>query len=132
MAQRLADALLRGSGGCAASLRLPSVTGDAADGAQLGLHAPAYQDLPLAPAVFRTVRSRLVEGEAGQYELLVSASAVQAQVSALQLDSADRLIAMAVGVTVGGKFFLVEGVAAPEALGKVYLYRFLLREALAA
>jgi hypothetical protein len=128
MTQRLADALLRGAGGCAASLCLPSVTGDATDAAQLGLSAPAYQDLALSPAAFRTVRSRLQEGDAGQYELLVSASAVAAQVDALQLDSADRLFAMAVGVTVGGKLFLFEGFAAPEALGRVYLYRLLLRE----
>ena len=65
-----------------------------------------------------------------KYELMVSASAIEAQVGALQLSSADALFAQAAGVSVNGKSFLIEAIAAPEAFGQAYLYRLQLREAL--
>jgi hypothetical protein len=68
------------------------------------------------------------EGQLPQYELLISASAVQKQVSALQFTSADALFDTAAGVEINGAQFLIESRAVSEALGQVYLYRLLLRE----
>ena len=129
VAQRAADALLRSLGGFSVSLQMPQppLSGDPA---QVGVTVQGYQGLPLSPALFRRVRTMMREGEPTKFELMVSASAVQAQVSALQLTSADALFAMSAGVTVAGKFFLIEAISAPEAFGQAYVYRLQLREGL--
>ena len=129
IAQRAADALLRSLGGFSVNLLVPSApsTGDAA---QLGITPQGYEQLPLSPAIFRKVRTPMLEGEATKFELSISASAIDAQVGALQLLSADALFAQAAGVAINGKIFLIEAVTAPEAFGRAYLYRLQLREAL--
>ncbi len=127
---RVADALLRSLGGGSVSIRLPGVTTDASDAAQIGLSGPSFQDLPLSPSIFRRARVVMHEGEASKFEMLVSASAIEQQVSVLNLASADSLFQMALGMLVGDKLFLIEAVSSPEVFGQVYLYRILLREAL--
>ncbi len=127
---RVADALLRSLGGGSVSIRLPSGNTDASDAAQIGLTGPSFQDLPLSPSIFRRARVVMKEGEASKFEMLVSASAIEHQVGALNLASADSLFQMALGMSVGDKFFLIEAVSSPEVFGQVYLYRILLREAL--
>ncbi len=129
LAQRMATALLRASGGTSASLQMPPLQGDATDAGQVGLHAPGFLSLPLAPAVFRQERRLMQSAESMKYELLVSAEAVAAQVTQLQLSSAQALFALAAGVVVAGKLFLIEAVSASESQGSVYLYRLLLQEA---
>lgn len=128
-AQLTADALLRANGGTSVSLLMPPATGDSTDAAQLGINAPDFQQLALAPAVFRRVRAAIQEGQQPQYELLISASAVLQQVSALQLTSADALFDSAAGVVINDTQFLIESRSVSESLGQVYLYRLLLREA---
>jgi hypothetical protein len=127
-ALRMANALLRANGGTTASLQMPPATPVSTDAAQLGLAAPGFELLPLAPAVFRRVRATVAEGQPAKYELLISAVAVQAAVSQLQLSSADTLFEMAAGVVVDGKLFLIEDTSVSETLGQVYMYRLLLRE----
>jgi len=68
------------------------------------------------------------ESQQAQYELLVSASAVQQQVSALQVSSADALFDTAAGVEISGSQFSIESHSVSQSLGQVYLYRLLLRE----
>jgi hypothetical protein len=128
---RMASALLRANGGTTANLLMPPATGDAADTGQLGIDAPNFQSLPLSPAVFRKLRATMKEGDATKYELLIAAAAVQAAVGNLQLSSADTLFAMAAGVVIDGKLFLIEAKAVSENLGKVYMHRLLLRESTA-
>ncbi len=124
----MADALLRSLGGSVAMLRMPApATG--AIGEQLGAPTAGFTDLPLAPAAFRKVRVALTDGNLAKYELLISASAVQAQVSQLGLASAEVLFAMGLGITVGKEFFVIEGVSFTSAAGLACLYRVLLREA---
>jgi len=125
----MADALLRAGGGMAVSLLTTPATVDSSDAGQLGINVPNFQQLPLSPAVFRKVHAAMQEGQLPQYELLVSASAVQKQVSALQVTSADALFDTAAGVEINGAQFLIESRSVSEALGQVYLYRLLLREA---
>jgi len=128
-AQRVATALLRAGGGFTASLRMPPLQGDSSDAGQMGLNAPGFLSLPLSPAVFRKTRVSMQEGELPKYELLVSADAVAAQVTQLQLSSAEAMFAMASGVVVAGKLLLIEAVSASQSQGQAYLYRLLLQEA---
>jgi hypothetical protein len=125
---RVADSLLRANGGTTAYLQMPTTPGDAADTGQLGLDAPNFQSLPLAPANLCRMRRVMTEGEPQEYELLVSGSAVAAAVGAMQVASADLLFEMAAGVAVAGELFLIEAVSLSECMGAVYVYRLLLRE----
>jgi hypothetical protein len=129
IAQRAADTLLRSLGGFSVALQIPAVSAGG-DAAEIGITTQSYQQLPLSPAVFRRVRIPLSEGVPEKYELMISASAIQEQVGALRLTSADALFAQAAGVSVNGKLFLIKAIAAPEAFGQAYLYRLQLREAL--
>jgi hypothetical protein len=125
----MADALLRAGGGMAVSLLVAPLTSDGTDAGQVGVNAPNFQQLSLSPAIFRKIRVAMQEDQLSQYELLISASAVQEQVSALQLTSADALFDTAAGVEINGAQFLIESRSVSESLGQVYLYRLLLREA---
>ena len=130
-AQQMATALLRANGGTTANLLMPPATADTSDAGQLGIDAPNFQSLALSPTVFRKMRATMTEGNATKYELLIAAAAVQAAVGALDLASADALFAMAAGVVVGGKLFLIEAHAVSENLGEAYMYRLALRESTA-
>lgn len=129
LARRATTALLRAGGGTTASLQMPPLQGDSTDAGQMGLNAPGFLSLPLAPVVFRKARASMQNGELAKYELLVSADAVAAQVTQLQLSSAQALFAQASGVVVAGKLFLIEATSASESQGQAYLYRLLLQEA---
>lgn len=123
--RRATDALLRCLGGRAVLLRLPTSAMIGSDAEQLGAASPSYEDIPLSPAVFRRLRPKLGEGEANQYELLISASSVHAQLGLLELASTDELFAMATGVFVDGELMLIESAAEAEAFGCPYLYRLI-------
>ena len=124
----LADALLRSVAGTTAQLR---VTGTNAEGSQseLGLVTTAFLDLVVSPVVMRKLRPSWQVDSPPQWELLVSATSVQQQLSVVDVASAQALFAMTLAVTVAGQEYLIESVAANEAFGQVYLYRLLLRGA---
>ncbi|HEX6773843.1 MAG TPA: hypothetical protein VF126_17540 [Acidobacteriaceae bacterium] len=126
--QRMADALLRSLGGSVAMLRMPAMA-TGAIGEQLGTPSAGFVDLPLAPAAFRKARVPVTDGNQAKYEVLISASAVEAQVSRLGLTSAEVLFAQGLGITVGKEFFVIEGVSFTSAAGLACIYRVLLREA---
>lgn len=124
----LADALLRSVGGAVAQLRVTNVSSDGSM-SEVGLVATAFVDVVVSPVVMRKLRPTWQEGGESNWELLVSATSVEAQLSALSLDSAQSLFGMTLAVTVAGQDYLIESVASNEAFGQVYLYRLLLREA---
>jgi hypothetical protein len=126
--QMLADALLRSVAGTSALLR---VTGTNADTSQseVGLLATTFYDVVVSPVVMRNLRPSWKENGESKWEMLVSATGVQQQVNALDLQSAQALFALTLAVTVAGQDYLIESIAANEAFGQVYLYRLLLREA---
>ncbi len=126
--QRMADTLLSALGGTAVLLRMP-VAATSAIGEQLGAPSAGFADLPLGPAAFRKVRVAMSDGNQEKYELMLSATAVEQQVSELGLTSADVLFAMALGVTVQGEFFVIEGISFTSAAGLASLYRVSLRTA---
>ena len=126
--QLLADALLRSVAGTTALLRVTGGTTDT-NQSELGLVATAFLDVVVSPVVMRKLRPSWKEGGASQWELLVSATSVQQQISTIDLPSAQALFAMTLGVTVAERDYLIESIAANEAFGQVYMYRLLLREA---
>jgi hypothetical protein len=125
--QMLADALLRSVGGTSAQLRVSATITDGSM-SEVGLVANQFADVVLSPVAMRKLRPRYQEGGQSQWELLISASSVEQQVSALDVGSAQSLFAMTLTVTVAGQDYLIESVASNEAFGQVYLYRLLLRE----
>jgi hypothetical protein len=125
--QMLADALLRSVGGASAQL---VVTNTSTDGAmsEMGLVATTFGNVTVSPVIMRKLRPTWQEGGQSKWELLISATSVEQQLSALDLASAQALFAMTLTVTVAGQNYLIESVGSSEAFGQVYLYRLLLRE----
>jgi hypothetical protein len=109
-----ADAVLRTAGGSAVFLRtaVPAVAGS--DAEQMGLATPEFQDVELAPAVFRKANSVA--------KLMVSASAVSAVVGSLAYDSADILFTTAVGVVVDDVVYKITSSVTSQAMGEAYCY----------
>jgi hypothetical protein len=126
--QMLADALLRSVAGATALLRVAGTNADTGM-SEVGLAPTTFQDVVISPVVLRKLRPSWQEGGESKWELMVSATSVAQQVSALDLLSAQSLFSMTLAVTVGGQDYLIESVASNEAFGQVYLYRLLLREA---
>ncbi len=126
--QMLADALLRSMTGTTALLRVTGTNTDASQ-SEMGLVATTFVDVVISPVVMRKLRPAWQEGGESKWELYVSATGVEQQVSALNLASAQSLFAMTLAVTVAGQDYLIESIASNEAFGTVYLYRLLLREA---
>ena len=126
--QMLADALLRTVAGATATLRVTGSNPNT-DQSQVGLVATTFAEVPVSPVVLRKLRPAWKEGGQSKWEILISATGVQQQVNALDLDSAKSLFAMTLAVTIAGQDYLIESIAANEAMGQVYLYRLLVREA---
>jgi len=99
------------------------------DQSEIGLVATNFAEVAVSPAVMRKLRPQWDEAGESKWELLVSANGVGNQVNALDLASAESLFAMTLAVTVAGQDYLIESIAANEAVGQVYLYRLLVREA---
>jgi hypothetical protein len=116
---RAADVLLRVNGGRSVLLRMPAPAIAGAQGEELGLAAPEFQDTELAPVVFRRAGSAAT--------LLVSVSAVKGIVGSLEFDSADVLFETAAGVVVDGVVFGIEESVASWVGGEVSYYSLALR-----
>jgi hypothetical protein len=126
--QMLADALLRSVAGTTALLRVTGMNTDT-NMSELGLVSTAFAEVTISPVVMRRLRPTWQENGESKWELLVSATGVEQQVSALDLPSAQSLFAMTLTVTLAGQDYLIQSIASNEAFGQVYLYRLLLREA---
>jgi hypothetical protein len=124
----LADALLRSVAGTSALLRVTSTNTDTSQ-SEVGLVATTFFEVVVSPVVMRKLRPSWQQSGESKWELLVSATGIQQQVNALDLESAQSLFAMTLAVTVAGQDYLIDSIAANEAFGEVYLYRLLLREA---
>ena len=120
---------MRAGGGTSAVLLVSAAQGDSSDAGQLGINAPNFQLLSISPVILHRTGRLLVENQPTKYELLVSASAIAQQVSLLQLNSAEALLARVAGVAVGGLNLLMEAWACSINLGEPLYYRLLLRAA---
>ena len=114
-AVRAADALLRATGGRAVMLRMPAPAVAGNDGEQLGLATPQFQDVELAPAIFRKAESTST--------LLVSGSAVKTVVGSLNFNSAEVLFETAAGVVIDGTLYTILSNTAATSDGSTYVYR---------
>jgi hypothetical protein len=134
---RAADVLLRAMGGRTVLLRMPAPAVPADPTEQLGLATPQFQDIPLAPCVYRKARATLAEGKPAKSELLVSASAIEALVGSLAYASASVLFANAAGIVAGpaadpaSELLEIVAASTEEAHGQPYVYRLILRAPLA-
>jgi hypothetical protein len=126
-AQMLADALLRTVAGATAYFQVTGANSNT-DQSQLGLLATTFAQVAVSPVVMRKLRPSWQEGGQSKWELLVSANGVAQAVNALDLASAEALFGMTLAVAVAGQSYLIESIAANEAMGQVYLYRLLVRE----
>jgi hypothetical protein len=103
---------------------------------QLGLAAPEFQDVELAPVVFRKTRqaasalSAKVD-KAARWELMISATAVQGLVGSLGYSAASVLFATAFGVLIDGVLMEVVSATESEMFGTPYVYRLVLQAPLA-
>jgi hypothetical protein len=131
VARRAADVLLQCAGGRSVLLRVPApaTAGDTTE--QLGLAVPTFQDVELAPVVFRKARATTAEGKAAKWELIVSATAVNALVGSQEYSAASVLFAVAFGVLIDGVLMEVESATESEVGGTPYVYRLVLRAPLA-
>ena len=130
-ATRAADVLLRGVGGRSVILRMPAPASAGDVNEQLGRATPEFQDIELAPVVFRSARPKVAEAKAAQSELLVSGTAVHALSGSLGYGAAEALFGAAFGVLIDGVLMTVESVTAAEVNGTPYLYRLVLRAPIA-
>jgi len=132
-AMRAADTLIRSVGGTQVLLRAPAPANPDDDGEQLGLSTPQFQDSPLSPVVYRRVRPKFsaVTNSPTQYELLVSATAVNALIGSGAYDSADTLFAIAFAVIIDSVLLEIVSATASEIGGAPYMYRLLLQAPLA-
>ena len=80
----LADALLRSVSGTTALLRVTEMNADT-NMSEVGLVATTFAEVMVGPAVMRKLRPTWQEGKGAQWELLVSATGVEQQVSSLDL-----------------------------------------------
>src|ERR1035437_7894061 len=86
--QMIADALLRSVAGITALLRVTEKNTET-NMSELGLVATTFAEVPVGPVVMRKLRPTWQEGREPQWELLVSATGVQQQISALDIASAE-------------------------------------------
>jgi hypothetical protein len=130
-AVRAANVLMRSVGGRSVLLRMPFMAsaGDVTE--QLGLATPQFQDIELAPVVFRSARATVTEGKAARWELLVAGDAVEALVGSMGYGAAESLFGAAFGVLIDGVLMTVESTTAAEVEGVAYLYRLVVRAPLA-
>ena len=131
VAQRAADVMLQCAGGRAVLLRMPAPANAGDTTEQLGLAVPTFQDMELAPVVFRKARATTAEGKAAKWELMVSATAVNALVGSLGYSAASVLFAVAFGVLIDGVLMEIESATESEVGGAPYVYRVVLNAPLA-
>jgi hypothetical protein len=135
-AVRAADVLLRCAGGRSVLLRMPANASAGDTTEQLGLAVPEFQDVELAPVVFRKGRQAasaltVAVDKATRWELMVSATAVQKLVGSLGYSAASVLFATAFGVLIDGVLMEVISATEAEVFGTPYVYRLVLEAPLA-
>jgi len=111
-------------------LRMPANASAGDTTEQLGLAVPEFQDVELAPVVFRKARQAALTvavDKATRWELMVSASAVQKVVGSLGYSAGSVLFATAFGVLIDGVLMEVVSATESEVFGTPYVYRLVLR-----
>lgn len=118
---RAATAMLTALGGDEVSVLLPA-TATASDAAgQLGLVDPGVQEIIVTPVVARNLPTGNL-GPARRIEFTLPAAAINAQLPALGLGTAEDLFHAALGLVYDGDLFHVEVVVTENFAGTAYFY----------
>jgi hypothetical protein len=112
---RLAETTLCASGGFTVLLRLPGLAASGDDAEQLGLTTPAFQDVPVGPAVWRKVGVDTT--------LLLGGAEVAALMGSQKFASAEALFQSAAGVIVGDVLYTISNSEALVSGGVPVAYR---------
>jgi len=128
---RAADTLMSNCGGRQVLLRMPApaIAGDVTE--QLGIATPRFQDIPLAPVVFRKARAVINATKPAKWELVVSATAVEAVVTSLGYSSASVLFKDTAGVLIDDELLEILSATEEQVFGAPYAYRLLVYAPLA-
>lgn len=129
--RRAMDVLLRSAQGRTVLLRIPAPATPGSAAEQLGLATPEFQDVEMAPVVFRKARAKIAAGKPAQWELLVSATVVKTLAGNMSLAATSAVFASAAGVLVGEALMTIVSATGIEAGGAVCGFRLLLREPVA-
>ena len=125
-AKRAAESLLRSTGGRSIFLRVPVPAALATTSEELGLVAPAFQEVELSPVVFRKGRPQQ-KGDGERWELLVSTYSVEAVLGDSGATDASSLFASAAGVVVDEDLMEIEAISSSDMNGVPYVYRLVVR-----
>jgi hypothetical protein len=118
-ARRLADALLRSFGNTQVTLRLANAsTGDTSS--QLGLEAPASQDLPISPAAVKALEP-MPDGKR-QIEVILSITALQPIAKVYQVEDITAWLRTFEGVVWGEDLMRIAKVTVDKFLGADCLF----------
>jgi hypothetical protein len=124
---RTADAMLRALGSDEVVMVFPLAGMPNDPSAQLGLVDPGVQQIPFSPVVVRSLTTSGT-GPRRRLEVLISSSAVAAQLAPLNVASADALFDGALGLMYDNELLHIESVT-PEYFGGIaYLYRVVVVE----
>jgi len=116
---RAADSLLRALGPSEVILVLPVPVQQ--NNSDLGLAAPAVEQLSLSPAVVREIGSSTTART--QMEIMLSASTVNAQAESRNVDPPDSLFETALGIMHGEKLLRIVSISWESFADTPYLYR---------
>jgi hypothetical protein len=127
---RAVNAMMRALGGGSVTLRLPA----GADGGmqrELGIIAPVYQEIELAPVIVRETRSQdpkatersVRASQASEIEVLISSSALDALIPAFGVADGSSFLELVRQVVYGDVVFAVTQVSAERFAGVAYMYR---------
>jgi hypothetical protein len=118
-ARRLADALLRSFGNTQVTLRVANASsGDTIS--QLGLEAPAAQDLPISPAAVKAL-DPMPDGKR-RIEVIVSITSLQPFAKIYQVEDISAWLRTFEGVVWGGDLMRIAGVTVDKCLGADCLF----------
>jgi hypothetical protein len=118
---RAANAMLTALGGDDVSLLLPATATASGAAGQLGLVDPGVQDVILTPVVAHNVPTGNL-GPRRRVEFTLPASAIELQLSALGMGSAEDVFNAALGLEYDGDLFHIETVVTENFAGTAYFY----------
>jgi hypothetical protein len=118
---RAANAMLTALGGDEVSLILPAMATASDAAGQLGLVDPGVQNVIISPVVTTNLPTGNL-GPSRRIEFTLPASAIDAQLSALGMGSAEDLFDASLGLQYDGDLFHIEAVVTENFAGTAYFY----------
>jgi len=118
---RAANAMLTALGGDSVSLLLPAMATASDAAGQLGLVDPGVQQITITPVVACNQPTGNL-GPTRRIEFTLPASAIEVQLPALGMGSADDLFDAALGLIYDGDLFHIEVVVTENFAGTAYFY----------